>query len=227
MFYLQLHQIKIDNNRELLGKGELKIISFVNQGPIDFPDLDQLFYPNTSVSTEKGREILGNVIRKVVGSFVSSTIYKVKSKATLTFGQTGYTVYQSEIIPQHFNWTLMVVECDKNTRSFATIAKEICAEDSNLDELLSDVSSVAKLVDPSAEILNRVAGLVTRSIINGGVNNKDDQLGYFLSSFIRDLHYADGTLKHENIPDLTNNMYLNYSIYSNALVLDEVDVPVL
>ena len=45
-------------------------------------------------------------------------------------------------------------------------------------------------------------------------NNRDDQAGLFLASFIEKEHYPFGKRDKEDVPDLTANMFLDYTLFA-------------
>ena len=100
MFYVRINKVKILNNREMLGKGEIQLMSFVTKGKSDFPMLEDFF--NTNSSRAK-RKFVKQAIEKVISSRILIPIQKFKDNQEIFFGDTGYIVYQSDTIPEDLN----------------------------------------------------------------------------------------------------------------------------
>ena len=211
MFYLRLNKIKIFNNRELLGKAEVQFMSFITKGDNDFPMLDKLF----TITDKKEREtLLNEAIKKVVSSRILMPIYKVKDNHQIIFGDTGYSMYQTDSIPDNFNWTLHAIELDGRTRDNAAIISDSIkeAEDSNLlNTIIGLATKSTKIIESIVEITKLVTKVLSK--------NKDDQIGLFITSFIRQLDYPHGLRNRTNVPDTTGNMLVDYTIFGTDRII--------
>ncbi|MBP1730274.1 MAG: hypothetical protein H6Q55_703 [Deltaproteobacteria bacterium] len=48
------------------------------------------------------------------------------------------------------------------------------------------------------------------------LQNKDDQIGVAYQSFNRFEHYPHGERKKDDVPDLSNNIFIDYSIFGTT-----------
>lgn len=209
MFYVKLHKIKILNNRELLGKAEIQIMSFVNPAETDFRDLSQVF---TSTEDSKKRSLIKEAASQILSSRILLPIEKIKDNQVITFGDTGYVVYKSAGIPQDFSWLLLAVELDAKTRDNASLVEEILT-DSTIASLLETAASLTGMANPTALLISKLVSLLSKACITVFKKDKDDAAGEFLCSFIKQEHYLHGNRNKEDVVDMTGNMYVDYSIF--------------
>ena len=209
MFYLMLNKLKIKKNGELIGKGEIQFMSFINDSNDSFPSLQE-FIDTNDQKTKK--TIIENAIKNVVQSRILMPIYKVRNNSEVIFGSTGYIVYKSSKIPQDFSWQLIGIELDKKLRDNASLTQEILTK-SNIDELVQTVSNITSLSSPVGAAISVITQFTVSSILKIVKDNKDDQVGYYLASFIRDLHYPNGKMDFKDDTDLTNNMKVDFTAF--------------
>ena len=205
MFYLRLNKIRIVKNREFIGKAEIQIMSFITGGEKNFPSLEKLFDSNDDSEKKK---LLESAIEEVLDSRQLTPVYKIKNRHELLFGDTGYIVYKSKSIPEDFSWLLIGVELDKKTRRRATIIKEALKK-SDESNLVSKFSKLSNASNPTMEAVTEIAKVIAEVMSN----DKDDQIGMFLSSFIRVLDYPHGKRDKQGVPDITGNMFIDYTIF--------------
>src|SRR5262245_22691447 len=118
MFYFRINRLKIFDNRAgrflgIFGRdlAQVKILSFVTTSDINLPNLDELI--NTNDETIK-REMVKNLVKEIAALRELTTIENVKDNHIMTFGDTGYVLFQSKNIPEDFNWTFIALESDRN-----------------------------------------------------------------------------------------------------------------
>ncbi|KAF2081224.1 hypothetical protein [Flavobacterium sharifuzzamanii] len=209
MFYVRLNKLRIIKNGDLIGKGEIQFMSFINQSSDSFPNLNEFFETNDE---NRKKEIIKDSVSQVIQSRILMTIYKVKDKSIITFGDTGYIVYKDDKIPQDFSWQIVGVELDKKMRDNAALIKAILT-DSNINVLTKGIEALAKTTNPVSGAVVELSKLVVGVILDIAKNKKDDQVGYYLSSFIEKLDYPNGIRDKQDVPDLTGNMFVDYSIF--------------
>ncbi|OFX16708.1 MAG: hypothetical protein A2033_12855 [Bacteroidetes bacterium GWA2_31_9] len=209
MFYLRLNKVRILNNRELLGKGEIQIMSFVTLGEADFPNFNEFFKTNDE---KRKREIIENAVDKVINSRVLPEIGKVKDNQVITFGDTGLIVYKADNIPPDFNWMLIAIESDKKTRDNAELISKILT-DKNITSIVGVISALATVSNPVAAAIATLSTLISKSLTTIFKKDKDDEAGLFLASFIEKEHYPNGKREKEDVIDSTGNMYVDYTIF--------------
>ncbi|MFD1601686.1 hypothetical protein ACFSJW_16705 [Flavobacterium artemisiae] len=209
MFYVRLNRLRIIKNGDLIGKGEIQFMSFINQSTDSFPNLNEFFETNDEA---RKKEIIKESVSNVIQSRILMTINKVKDKSLITFGDTGYIVFKDEKIPKDFSWQIIGVELDKKTRDNAGLIKAVLT-DSNVNVITNGIQALAKTTNPISGAVVELSKLVVGLILDIAKNKKDDQVGYYLSSFIEKLDYPNGIRDRQDVPDLTGNMFVDYSIF--------------
>ncbi len=211
-FVFRLNKLKIINNREFL-RGEAKLISFVTPEDRMLPILDD--FKKTNVDAEK-KNILKTAARSILATKELMKIENIIDGHQMTFGDTGYALYQANKIPLAFNWSLLIMESDDDVRNVGTQIDETV----NHPEFDNFTSNLLILLgaagNPAAAAGAAITKFVFKIIGNTMQKNKDDQLGILYQSFNRFQHYPHGERKKDNVPDLTNNILIDYSIFGTA-----------
>lgn len=216
MFYFRVNKVRIIDNREsgfLFFKrdlAEIKMVSFITTGDTSFPDLDA-FVKETDPARKK--EIAAAIVAQVVSNRILATIENVKDNQDITFGDTGYVLFQADAIPTDFNWCLMALEDDGDVRDVGSTVQEVL-QAPGFDGF---VTQLALLVGAAANpgftagvaIAKYVAGVVADSL----KQKKDDLAGLLYMSLNRREHYPHGERKRDQVPDLTGNMLVDYSLF--------------
>jgi hypothetical protein len=219
MFFFRINKIKIFDNKErrkflgIFGKdlAQVKLISFVNTDIAgQLPDLEEFIATN---SAERKKAILQNAVSQIANRRILTPIENVKDNHQLFFGDTGYVLFQSETIPNFFDWQFIAYESDRNVRDTAETITDV-VNDSKFDGFVSNLGTLLKTA--AAPTLVATAE-ITKFIINvmGNIakKNKDDLIGILYMSLNRQEHYLHGERKRDDVPDLTNNMLIDYSIF--------------
>lgn len=219
MFFFRVNKITIFSNREarrILGlfgkrrKAEIRILSFVTTEFTELPNLSNL---NQTTDPAAQRQIIEQAVATVVGSRVLTTVENVSSNQKLTFGDTGYVVYQSEHIPEHFDWLLLVLEDDTDVRDSAKIVEAI-VKHPEFGELSNNLLGVLnKVPNPAFVVASEIGKFAVNLLTEKGKKNKDDQVGLLYLSLNRTEHYPFGERKRDDVPDLTQNMLVDYSLF--------------
>lgn len=210
MFYFRINKVKILNNRELLGKAEVSFLSFITVEETDFPKIDDLL----AITDEKERKrLIEEAVTKVTGSVQIPKIAKIRDKQNVTFGDTGVTVFRSKTVPNDFNWLFLAVESDSKTRNNAAAIQAFFTKE-KVDTIVSKVLGLLTLSNPAAAAVNALAPIVFDGICEALKNDKDDQIGVSISSFIRSMHYPNGKRDAQDVSDATGNMFVDYTIFT-------------
>lgn len=218
MFYFRLNKILIYDAREgktilWTGKGrkaEVKIMSFVVTDQTVLPDMDDLA---KETDAAKQKKLLEKAVASVVNNRVLTTIANVRDNHRFTFGDAGYVLYKSKTAPDNIDWLLYVLESDQNERDAAAMIKDVIGNP-RFDDFTDDIlSNLMKKVNPGAEIAMQIAKFIGDVLLEGGKKNKDDQIGVLYMSLNRHEHYPHLERKKDDVPDLTNNMRVDYSIF--------------
>lgn len=211
-FVFRLNELKILNNREW-GAGEVKLLSFVTGGDVNLPVLDDL---QRTTEPERKKELIKAATQSVLSSKVLMQLDNVRDGHIMTFGDTGYALYTSSKIPISFNWTLMLFEIDEDINN---LGKDIdgVINRPEFDSFVNDVLILASAAtNPVAAagvaIAKYTVGVVAKSMIK----NKDDQIGLAYLSFNKFEHYPHGERKRDDVPDLSGNVFIDYSIFGTT-----------
>lgn len=211
-FVFRLNELKILNNREW-GTGEVKLLSFVTGGDVNLPVLDDL---QRTTEPERKKELIKAATQSVLSSKVLMQLDNVRDGHIMTFGDTGYALYTSSKIPISFNWTLMLFEIDEDINN---LGKDIdgVINRPEFDSFVNDVLILASAAtNPVAAagvaIAKYTVGVVAKSMIK----NKDDQIGLAYLSFNKFEHYPHGERKRDDVPDLSGNVFIDYSIFGTT-----------
>lgn len=211
-FAFRINRLKILNNREW-GKSELKLLSFVTTGDAPLPVLDQLLQTNDPA--EKKR-IIQAASQQVLSAKEFVEIDNISDGHVMTFGDVGYALYTADKIPVSFNWTFLVMESDEDINELGRQIDGVLGSadfDSFTTNLLTLLATAAS---PQVTAAIAIAKFLSRAITKGMIENKDDQVGVYYMSFNRMEHYLHGERKRDDVPDLSNNLLVDYSIFGTT-----------
>lgn len=219
MFYFRINKVKIFDNKEgkkllLFGKdlAQVKLMSFINTDNSGYlPNFEELRLTN---DPDRKRAIVAEAVENIVSSRILTPIDNVRDNHQMTFGDTGYVLYQSEEIPVNFDWLFIAYESDRNVRDTAAMVNDIV----NAPSFTGFTRNIAMLAKTAANPAFAATTEITKYIINIISNtakaNKDDLIGILYMSLNRQEHYPFGERKKDGVPDLTNNMLIDYSIFA-------------
>ena len=92
-------------------------------------------------------------------------------------------------------------------------------EDQRFDRIKSGTLSLAaSSVNPSYALAVGIGKFVTKMVAERRSKNQDHMIGVLYISLNRLEHYRHGERKRDNVPDLTNNMFVDYSIFGFDLL---------
>jgi hypothetical protein len=211
-FAFRINKIKILKNREW-GKGEVKLLSFVTGKDVNLPPLDDL---QRTTDTSKKKRLIKAATQSVLSAKVLMRIDNIQDGHKMTFGDTGYALYTTDNIPVSFNWSLLAFELDEDINAIGQQIDDVVNKpefDGFIDNVLTLTAAAA---NPAAAagvaIAKFVFGVVTKAMIK----KVDDQIGIVYQSFNRFEHYPHGERKKDDVPDLSNNMFVDYSIFGTT-----------
>lgn len=216
MFYFRINKVRIIDNREsgfLFFKrdlAEIKLVSFITTGNTSFPDLDP-FLKETDPAKKK--QLAAAMVAQVVNNRILATVDKVKDDQTITFGDTGYVVFQTDRIPLDFNWCLVALEDDGDVRNVGSSIDEVI-KNPDFDSFASNLAVlVGAVTNPAFTAGVAIAKFVAEIVANNLRKNKDDLAGLLYMSLNRPEHYPHGERKRDEVADLTGNMLVDYSLF--------------
>ena len=211
-FVFRLNKLKILNNREW-GPGELKLLSFITGKDVNLPVLDDL---QNTTDPEQKKQLIKAVAQSVLSAKVLMQLDNVADGHQATFGDTGYALYTADKIPVSFNWSLMLLEIDEDINN---LGKQIdgVINAPEFDGFAANVLTLAAAAtNPAAVAGVAIAKYVFGLVADTMINNKDDQIGLAYQSFNKFEHYPHGERKRDDVPDLSNNVRIDYSIFGTT-----------
>ncbi|OQY00452.1 MAG: hypothetical protein B6I20_08700 [Bacteroidetes bacterium 4572_117] len=200
MFFFRINKLKIIDNKELpsfLGIfgpdiAQVKLVSFVTTDNMSLPDMSEFLKSNDK---EVRKNILKASVAQVVDARILTMVENIKDNHIMYFGDTGYVLYNSETIPEHFNWQFVVYESDKAIRDTAMMVEDIINDDEfdtftdNLSTLITGSTNPAYLASVA------IGKFATKVILKVAGKNKDDMIGIIYMSLNRWEHYPfDNTI---------------------------------
>jgi hypothetical protein len=211
-FVFRINKLNILKNREW-GRGEVKLLSFVTGKDVNLPDLSGF---QRTRDTEEKRQLIRAAAQSVLSAKVLIQIENVRDGHIMTFGDTGYALYTADHIPVSFNWSLLAFELEEDVNEIGSRLQRVLDEPS-FDAFTSNVITlVGAAANPAAEVGVAVAKFVLGVVTETMVRDRDDQIGVLYQSFNRFEHYPHGERKRDDVPDLSNNMLVDYSIFGTV-----------
>jgi hypothetical protein len=239
VFYARINKIKIFNNREgflgLFNRAEMRIYGFAtgwfDEGggiggdvgarralplqsqsqpqPLTLGDLANL------PDDEARRKRLLDAVIDEADKFSQSVymeIDRVKDNHSITFGDAGLVICQSESIPDRLDMQIWVIESDADVRNFAIEADAVL--DSEAFKTLYATSCAAlAITNPILTAAISLGGVFVNILRKRLRANKDDLVGYFQSSLNRTEHYPHAARDRQDVPDTTGNILVDYTLF--------------
>ena len=211
-FAFRINRLRIFKNREW-GAGELKMISFVSTGDEAPSALDGLL--QTSDPDAK-RKILRDASRQMLSVKEFIQVDEIRDGHVLTFGDSGYALYTAMRIPVSLNWTFLILESDEDVVELGRRIDTV-VDGKDFDTFAtSAITLLAAAATPQLTAAAAIAKFVSRAIPQVLVRNRDDQVGLYYLSLNRMEHYPNGERKRDDVPDLSNNVRVDYSIFGTT-----------
>jgi hypothetical protein len=211
-FAFRINRLRIFKNREW-GAGELKMISFVSAGDESPSALDGLLQTSDPDTT---RKILRDASRQMLSVKEFIQVDEIRDGHVLTFGDSGYALYTAMRIPVSLNWTFLILESDEDLVELGRRIDTV-VDGKDFDTFAtSALALLATAVTPQLTAAAAIAKFVSRAIPQVLVRNRDDQVGLYYLSLNRMEHYPNGERKRDDVPDLTNNVRVDYSIFGTT-----------
>jgi hypothetical protein len=220
MFYFRIDRVRfLDNGGIKSGLifghdfAKVKFLSFVTRADQNLPDLDDWIRTNDPASKTAA---LQELVEASLNARTLTEIDRVRDKMPVNFGDTGLILYQAEEIPEEFNWTFLAVRSNRDLREAAADVEEILSDpdfSGFSNSLLTLIEAGSAAVNPAyaaaIEVTKFVAQIGARRLMKKG----DRELGAVNVSFIRPEHYPAGVRESHDVPDMTGNMFFDYTIF--------------
>ncbi len=130
-----------------------------------------------------------------------------------TFGDPGYALYTAMRIPVSLKWIFLILESDEDV---AELGRRIdnMVDGKDFDTFASSaLTLLATAATPQLTAAAAIEKFVSRAISQVLVRNRNDQVGLYYLSLNRMEHYPNGERKRDDVPDLTNNVRVDCSIF--------------
>lgn len=215
MFYFRLNRILIHSNfRETLFKKrdrtDVEIYCFITTGNRPLPALKGL---SAELDDDKKATMIKKAVQQAVEARVFTPVENVKDEHILTFGDTGFVLYEDDKIPDDFHFQLVIIGSRDKQRDTAKMLQQV----DQSQEFPGFVKSAAQLVgiaaNPAVAVGAEIGKFLTKFILSARTEKQDDQLGLVYQSWNRMEHYPHGERKRDGNKDLTGNMEYDYSLF--------------
>lgn len=214
MFFFRLNRILIHSNfrRALLkkrDKADVEIYCFVTSGDNPLPALKGL---TAAIEEDKRNSMIKKAVQQALESRVLTPIENVKDEHVLTFGDTGFVIYDADKIPDDFHFQMVIIGNRSKQRDTAKMLIDL-EKDPELGSLIKSAGNLIGSVNPAVAIGSEIGKYLTKFILRQYANKEDDQLGLVYQSWNRMEHYPHGERKRDGNKDLTGNIEYDYSLF--------------
>jgi hypothetical protein len=222
MFYTRINKIKVFNNKEgflgLFNKAEIRIFSYVTasttgkeliSSSLTLSDLASL-----SDETARKQKLL-EAVQLEANKFAQSNSIEfngVKDNQTLTFGEAGLIIFQSEFIPAALSLQLWVIESDEDIRRVVLDADQIL-DSAAFKGLTTAIGLALTVTNPILTAAISVGGVLTQLLRQKLRNKKDDLVGYWQCILNREEHYPYCVRDKQDVRDTTGNIQVDYTLF--------------
>ena len=217
MFRFRINRIKISDAKESPdskvlepNSNALKLISFITTENSILPDMS-CFLQATDINQKK--ILLCQAIENVVSTRIYTKIDTLTDNHTMLFGTPGYVLYKSNQVPDDFDWQFIACEDVRGIEEESQMVEKII-NDSNFSDFTNYLAgSISKATNPSHSAAVSIARYAINVSSRVAKQNHSTLLGISYTSLNRRQHYIYGGRKKDRITDITNNMFIDYSIF--------------
>lgn len=214
MFFFRLNRILIHSNfRQALlkkrDKADVEVYCFVTSGDNPLPALKGI---TAAIEEDKRNSMIKKAVQQALETRVLTPIENVKDEHVLTFGDTGFVIYEADKIPEDFHFQMVIIGNRSKQRDTAKMLIDL-EKDSELGSLIKSAGNLVGAVNPAVAIGSEIGKYLTRFILRQYANKEDDQLGLVYQSWNRMEHYPHGERKRDGNKDLTGNIEYDYSLF--------------
>lgn len=215
MFYFRLNRILIHSNRRKTlfkkrDKTDLEIYCFVTTGTRPLPALKGL---TAEADEAKKALMLKKAVMQAVESRVFTPVENVKDDHVLTFGDTGFVLYEDDKIPDDFHFQMVLIGSRIKQRNTAKLLQEV-EKDAEFPGFIKSAAQLAGIAsNPAVAVGAEIGKFLTKYLLRVAADQDDDQLGLVYQSWNRKEHYPHGERKRDDNQDLTGNIRYDYSLF--------------
>jgi hypothetical protein len=187
----------------------MELWSFVVTDNQPLPDVSELL---TTTDLELKKELVTDIMRTVISTRRVKKIDKIKDGAEIDF---GLVLWRSPAIPDYFDWNLAVIEIDTDQQKAAQVIENVTATSdfAQFSDTLPGLLLGAE--NPAFTAVAATAKLVIDVMTTDLKNSDNDTVGILYKSFNRAEHFPLGRAKKKNVRDITSNMSVDFSMYSD------------
>ncbi len=214
MFFFRLNRILIHSNfRQALlkkrDKTDVEVYCFITSGDNPLPALKGI---TAAIEEDKRNSMIKKAVQQALEARVLTPIENVKDEQVLTFGDTGFVIYEATKIPDDFHFQMVLIGNRSKQRDTARMLLDL-EKDSELGSLIKSAGNLVSAVNPAVAIGSEIGKYLTKFILRQYANKDDDQLGLVYQSWNRMEHYPHGERKRDGNKDLTGNIEYDYSLF--------------
>ena len=211
-FTIRLNRIWVGDNKEI-GDAEAQIMTFVTSGDVPLPTLNGLLQTNDQ---EQKKALIKAAAQGVLSSRRLVRIDNVKDNEFITFGHSGISIYTTDKIPLDINMSLVVIEDDNDVRQLGETINSIVSSSefgTFTDNLLIALGAT---VTPALTATVEITKFLVETVSELMKENKDDQIGVYLTSLNRFQDYPHGELKVNDSPGAVGNIKIDFSVFGTS-----------
>lgn len=215
MFYFRLNRILIhSNHRQTIfrrrDRTDIEIYCFVTTNSRPLPSLKGI---TATIEENKREDMIKRAVKEAIDSRVFTPVENVKDEHVLLFGDTGYVIYEDEIIPDDFHFQMVIIGSRRKQRNRAKMWEEVL-QDKEFDGFVKSALELSGTsINPAVALGAEIGKYLTRFIARNYANKEDDQIGLVYQSWNRREHYPHGERKRDDNKDLTGNINYDYSLF--------------
>jgi hypothetical protein len=215
MFYFRLNRILIHSNRRKTlfkrrDKTDMEIYCFVTTGTHPLPALKGL---TAEADEAKKAAMLKKAVHQAIDSRIFTPVENVKDEHVLTFGDTGFVLYEDEEIPEDFHFQMVLIGSRKKQRDTAKLFQEV-ESDAEFPGFIKSVAQIAGIAsNPAVAVGAEIGKFLAKYLLRVAADQDDDQLGLVYQSWNRMEHYPHGERKRDDNQDLSGNIRYDYSLF--------------
>jgi len=135
-------------------------------------------------------------------------VNEIRDGYLLTSGDSGYALYTAMRIPVSLNWASLILEFNED---LVELGRRIDTGVNGKD-FDTFATSALTLLTAAAAFAKFVAWAIPQVL----ECNRDNQVGLYYLSLNRMEHYPNGECKRDDVPDLSNNVRVDYSIFGTT-----------
>jgi hypothetical protein len=211
--------MKVFDNHEFdlfgLNRAELRIYSLVSAGKnpllhVTLAEFDGLDADPAGIADRLKKLVVDEAGELDQCNYVE--VNGVKDNDSLYFGDAGFLMFQSDVIPDTLNMQLLVIESDQQTRNFALEAKQV-TDSPVFKTVAGAIQTALTAANPLWGSVIGIGSLALGVLQERLKNDRDDLVGYWQCTLNRREHYPNGLRDKQDVRDVTGNILVDYTLF--------------